>query len=219
MFYLDGYAYRVIGVLEDFYFVGAILGSMPLANILRATTEPLRYFMLQIDPDQTQNALDHIEAVWKRHRPDTPVSPLFYQNRYRFVVGSWRAPIMNTTVFASVITILISICGLFALAVYSTQRRTKEVGVRKVLGATRASLVILLTWDFVKPVLIASAIACISANYGIRWVYDLFLFSPAVPYWLYAVVAVVTLAIAVGTVATLCFRAAGSNPVKSLRYE
>src|SRR5690606_36209643 len=105
------------------------------------------------------------------------------------------------------------------LAYYSTQPRTKEVGVRKVLGASRVPLVALLTWDFVKPALAASAIACLGAYYAIRWIHQLFVFSQDIPYWLYAGVTALTLAVAMATVGTFCFRAASANPVKSLRYE
>ncbi|MES2489493.1 MAG: ABC transporter permease, partial [Pseudomonadota bacterium] len=76
-------------------------------------------------------ALAHIDEVWARHRPDTPINRTFYDQTYNDLIFAQTNGISSAAFFASAITILISAFGLYALAFYSTQRRTKEVGIRK----------------------------------------------------------------------------------------
>ena len=120
---------------------------------------------------------------------------------------------------ASIITIVIAGLGLYALSSYSSVRRTKEVGIRKVLGANAVSIVLLLAWDFVKPVLLACLVAWPIAFFTISQFYAGFSAQASFPLLIYMIVTVGILLIAFLTVVIQCYRTANSDPVKSLRYE
>ncbi|MES2489495.1 MAG: FtsX-like permease family protein, partial [Pseudomonadota bacterium] len=115
--------------------------------------------------------------------------------------------------------VVISAFGLYALAFYSTQRRTKEIGVRKVMGATTKKIISLLTWDFLKPVLAACALASVAGYFAASKYFEQFSSRTDIPLWLYLAVTAGTVLLAIVTVASQCYRAANADPVRSLRYE
>jgi putative ABC transport system permease protein len=218
----DDVAYRVIGVVEDFHMSGGLEDPLNSVMIIRSTQALLPVMaalLLRIDPAQTDAALAHVDAVWQRHRPDIPIDRRFFRQTYNSLVEAETRGINIAATFASIISILISAFGLYALALYSTQRRTKEVSIRKVLGATSKRIIRLLTWDFLKPVLVACVLASVGASYAILYYLQQFSSRTEVSWLLYVAVACGTLLIAALTVATQCYRAANADPVKSLSYE
>lgn len=214
-----GPQYHVIGVIEDYRQSGGLEDPLRSTSILRATQDPLRVVLLRIDPARMDSALAHVDEVWTRHRPDVPLNRTFFDQTFGDLVYQQTNGIAKAALFASIITVLISALGLYALAFYSTQRRTKEVGVRKVLGGTSATIVRLLTWDFLKPVLVACALAGIAGYYVVDKYLEQFSSRASVPVWVYVAVVLATVFVAIATVTFQCFRAANADPVKSLRYE
>jgi putative ABC transport system permease protein len=219
IFVFFGYQYRVIGVIENYQLLGALEDALRPTSVLRATLGPLRPLVLRLDGNQRQSALDHIDSVWSRHRPDVPINRTFYDQTYNDAVYETTNGINKAAIFASIITVLISAFGLYALAYYSTQRRTKEIGVRKVLGASSNSIVTLLSWGFLKPVLIACIISWGIAFIGITQLFQSFSSRVELSFMLYVGITLGTLAVALLTVAFQCFNSANSDPVESLRYE
>jgi putative ABC transport system permease protein len=216
----SGGNYRVIGVVEDFRMGGGLEDPLSSIMMIRSTHAPiLRVLLVRIDPTQTDAALAHLDAVWQKHRPDLPIDRRFFRQTYNELIDAETRGINIAAIFASSISILISAFGLYALAFYSTQRRVKEVGVRKVLGATSKKIIRLLTWDFLKPVLVACALATVGGYYAIDYYFQQFSSRTEVPWMMYVAVTVGTLLIAALTVATQCFRAAKADPVRALRYE
>lgn len=213
------FQYRVVGVIEDFRQSGGLEDVLQSTSILRASRDPLRVLLLRIDPAQLNGALAHIDEVWARHRPDTPINRTFYDQTFNDLVYAQTNGIAKAAGFASIITIVISAFGLYALAYYSTQRRTKEVGIRKVMGATTHKIVALLTWDFLKPVLVACALAMVAGYFAIDSYFQQFSSRVSITPPLYLAVVLLTVAVAILTVAFRCHRAANADPVKSLRYE
>lgn len=212
--------YQVIGVVEDFRMTGGMEDPLSSIMIIRARQGTMwSNLLLRIDPEQTDAALQHIDAVWRKYQPDGYFDRTFFRQTYNDIVDEETRGINIAAIFASTISILISAFGLYALAFYSTQRRTKEVGIRKVVGATSKKLIRLLTWDFLKPVLVACALASLAAYYAILYYLQQFSSRAEVPWLLYPGVTAGTLLIAALTVATQCYRAANADPVKSLRYE
>jgi putative ABC transport system permease protein len=212
--------YRVIGVVEDFRMSGGLEDPLSSIMMIRATQAPvLGALLLRIDPAQTEAALTYIDAVWQKYRPNVASDRRFYRQTYSALVDAETRGINIAAIFASLISILISAFGLYALAFYSTQRRTREVGVRKVLGATSRKIIRLLTWDFLKPVLVACVLASVGGYYAILYYFQQFSSRTDLPWLLYLAVTVGTLLVAALTVATQCYRAANADPVKSLRYE
>ncbi|HTQ99045.1 MAG TPA: FtsX-like permease family protein [Candidatus Acidoferrum sp.] len=216
---VGGPSYRVIGVIEDFRQSGGLEDVLRSTSILRATQDPMRVLLVRIDPKQADSALKHIDEVWKRHRPDVAPTRTFFDQTFNDLIYKQTNGISKAATFASIITVIISAMGLYALAFYSTERRTKEVGIRKVMGATSGKIVYLLTWDFLKPVLLACALASVAGYFVIRQFMTQFSSQASVPLWWYLLVALGTALVAVLTVSVQCFRAANADPVKSLRYE
>lgn len=208
---------RIIGVVEDFHFSGG-LGALPV-DVLRATTGMVRVLLLRLDPAQQENTLAFIDDVWKRHYPGLPINRSFFSDTYNNLVARQTQGISIAATFASVVTILISAMGLYALVFYSTERRTKEVGIRKVLGATTRMVISLLTWDFLKPVLLACALACIGGYFAIGWYTQQFTSQVEVTPLLYMLVTTTTLLVAVMIIVGVSYKAANAHPVRALRYE
>ncbi len=211
--------FRVLGVIEDFRQSGGLEDALQSTSILRATQDPLRVLLIRIDPAQRDEALEHIDEVWTRHRPDVPIARTFFSQTFSDLVYAQTNGISKASAFASIITVLISAMGLYALAFYATQRRTKEVGIRKVMGATSKKIVYLLTWDFLKPVLLACALASVVGYFAVDRYFEQFSSRISIPVWVYVVVTLGTVLVAILTVALQCYRAANADPVKSLRYE
>jgi putative ABC transport system permease protein len=204
-------------VVEDFRFSGGL--DSPFTGILRANKGPLRVLLLRLDPRQQENTLAFIDGVWARHHPGLPINRSFFSATYDNLITRQTQGISIAAMFASVVTILISAMGLYALVFYSTERRTKEVGIRKVLGATTRMVISLLTWDFLKPVLLACALACVGGYVAIGWYTRQFSSQVEVTPLLYVLVTTGTLLVAVVIIVGLSYRAASAHPVESLRYE
>ncbi|KZN30567.1 hypothetical protein N480_06300 [Pseudoalteromonas luteoviolacea S2607] len=215
----DGYKYRIIGVIDDFRMSGGVENTSRSTGILKASNSNLRGLIIRIDPNKVALALDHIDAVWAKHHPGVPVDRVFYEQLFNDVINSKTAGISKAALFASVITIGMAVLGLYALAFYATQRRTKEIGVRKVLGATSGSIVALLAWDFIKPIIFACLASCVLGYLAINSFMTTFSSRVDFSFFMYASVSISIVIVACLTVALQCFKAANSEPVKSLKYE
>jgi putative ABC transport system permease protein len=214
-----GPLYHVIGVIEDYRQSGGLEDPLRSTSIIRATQDPLRVLLLRVDPTQLDDALAHIDEVWARHRPDVPLNRTFFDQTFGDLVYQQTNGIAKAASFASIITVIISAMGLYALAFYSTLRRTKEVGIRKVMGATSGTIVRLLTWDFLKPVLVACVLASIAGYFVVGRYLEQFSSRTTISVWIYVAVTLATVLVAIVTVALQCLRAANADPVRSLRYE
>ena len=180
---------------------------------------PQRFIEIRIDPAMTAAGLAHIDSVWAQHRPDIPIDRVFFNQEFDELIEARTGGISTAAFFASMVTIFIAACGLYALASYSSLRRTKEVGVRKVLGASTSSVIGLLAWDFVKPVLLACIISWPIAFYFINDFYADFSSRVSFPLQIYGLVTLGIVALALLTVVLQCYKTASSDPVGSLRYE
>lgn len=216
---LGPYSYRVIGVIRAFQFSSGMEQPQRSLSLFYSTLGPMRYVFLRLDPDSTESALNHIDAVWERHRPGTPLDRRFFSEDFESVIDRRTEGLSMAALISSIITTIIAGFGLFALASYSTERRTKEVGIRKTLGAESGNIVRLLTWDFIKPVLIACVTAWPLAYLAIDRFYKEFSDSADFPFMAYMLVTIGIVGLALLTVVVQCFRTANSDPVKSLRYE
>jgi putative ABC transport system permease protein len=168
---------------------------------------------------EAPNALmGRVEQVWRRHVPEVPFHAVFAEDA---VAELYEADAARGYVFAAAaaLAIVIGCLGIYALAAFATERRTKEIGVRKVLGARSSDIVRLLLWQFSKPVVIASLVAWPVAWWVMRdWLngfQERISLDPA----LFIGSSAVALAIAVGTIAGHAIKVARANPIHALRYE
>ena len=214
-----GLRFRVIGVINDFRLSGGLEDTLRSTTILRATTTPPRTLLIRIDPAQQASALNHIDAVWADHQPATPINREFYEQIFNQRIYEQTNGINRAAQFAALITFAIAALGLYALAFYSTERRTKEIGVRKVFGASTRSIVALLSVDFIKPVLLACALASGLAYIVTAYFFAQFSAQATLSPHIYLLVIAGTVLLSLFTVAAQCIKTANANPVTSLRSE
>ncbi|HEX9653150.1 MAG TPA: ABC transporter permease [bacterium] len=163
-------------------------------------------------------ALAAIENVWQQVNPNYPFECHFLDQTYDNLYNSEKRTSAIFNYFA-LLAVVISCLGLFGLASFMTENRTREIGIRKVLGASVSKIVILLTSDFSKWVLLANVFAWPVAWFAMRrWLED-FAYRTEVGWWMFALAGGAGLSIALLTVSTQAIRAAVANPVASLRYE
>ncbi len=215
----ESWKWRVVGIVEDFNFQSL---RQPLAPLILGYHEnPVQnsdYFTARLAPGNTAGTLKEIESIIHRIDP----GHLF---EFHFLDKQWdlfyREDQIRQTLFiiVALLTIVIACLGLLGLATYAAEQRIKEIGIRKVLGATVASIVVLLTKDFLKLVLISAVIAFPVAGWVMnRWLAD-FAYRVDIHWWIFGAAALLAVTIAVGTIGAQAIRSATSNPVRSLRSE
>ena len=211
------YPFEIVGVVKDFHHENLRQTIRPYAFLLNGGAR-FNYIIVHVNSTDMKKVLGFLEQKWQSLRPDEPFEYTFldadFQKNYQAEARTFR--IVN---YFTLISILISCLGLFGLAAFATQQRTKEIGVRKILGASVASIVLLLTNDFLRLVLLAIAIASPIAWYAMnRWLSD-FAYRIDIPWWVFALAGMAAVTVAFMTVSLQSLRAALMNPVKSLRSE
>jgi putative ABC transport system permease protein len=206
---------RIIGVVEDFHF-----------ESLRDEIEPLILFRgdypasisFRLKTSELTASIADIKSIWEKNAPGLPFNYEFMDDQFDQVYRSESRVGTLILGFAG-LAIVIACLGLFGLAAFTAQQRTKEIGIRKVLGASVASVVGLLSRDFLKLVLIAIVIASPIAYYFMqKWLAD-FAYRIDMQWWMFAGAGMAAILIAFLTVGFQSVRAALANPVESLRSE
>jgi putative ABC transport system permease protein len=213
----DSVGTGVIGVVKDFHFAGMHQNIEPVV-IFPLNNSPGNLLAARIQPGRIPEAMEIAEQTWQQVYPDHPFNFIFlddvFDNLYRRDTNTGK--IVN--IFSG-LAILIACLGLFGLASHSTAQRIKEIGVRKVLGASTGTIVRLLVTDFVRWVVLANLFAWPLAWFAAsRWL-DGFSYRIEVDPFLFLMASLAALGIAVITVISQSWRAAVINPAKALRYE
>jgi putative ABC transport system permease protein len=212
-----GGSYQVIGVVKDFHFESLHELVKP-SFIMLNTGSPYNKMMIRIKPDHQKETIAQIQHLYESFNPGFPFTYSFldeaYQKQYETEV---RVSMLSE--YFSVLAIIISCLGLFGLVAFTAQKRQKEIGIRKVIGASVNSITIMLTKDFLQLVLIAVLIASPLAYYLMSQWLSGFAYRVAIgPVVFIIAIASVTL-ITILTVSFQAIKAALANPVKSLRSE
>ncbi len=206
----------VVGVVKNFNFSSLHDPIGPLVIFLGRDFS--RDFMIRIDGRDIQSTVGRLEMVWKQHVTDRPFIYHFLDEDYNKLYLSEQRSSALFTVAAS-LAIVLACLGLFGLAAFTTVQRTKEIGIRRVLGANVASITMLVAKNFLGLITIAILIAIPLAWWaGHKWLQD-FAYRIPVQAYLFVATAIVTVLIALCTVGFHAMRAALLNPVKSLRTE
>ncbi|MEJ7683120.1 MAG: FtsX-like permease family protein [Segetibacter sp.] len=191
--------------------------------------QPIGPFVIFLGPNQVRNmfvkisgnipaALQSIANVWKERVPYRPFEYSFLDDEYNALYKTEQRTAQVFALFAG-LAILLACLGLFALTAYATAQRTKEIGIRKVLGASVSNIVGMLSKDFLKLVLTAAFIAFPVAWWVMnKWLQD-FAYRINISWWIFMVAGLVAVLIALITVSFQAIKAAVANPVKSLRTE
>jgi putative ABC transport system permease protein len=206
----------VVGVVKDFNFSSLHDPIGPLLIFLGRGYS--RDFMLRINGSDIQNTIASLQAIWKQRIPDRPFTYHFLSDDYnKLYVSEQRTSVLLTT--AAILAIILACLGLFGLAAFTTVQRTKEIGIRKVLGANVQSIILLIAKNFLQLTAIAVIIAIPVAWWaGYNWLQD-FAFRIQINWLIFLIAAAGVLAIALLTISFQAIRAARANPVNSLRSE
>ncbi len=206
----------VVGVVKDFNFSSLRESIGPM--LLFLGRDYSRSFMVRINGKDMRPTLGRLEMMWKQRIPDRPFTYHFLDEDYnKLYVGEQRSSTLFTV--AATLAILLACLGLFGLAAFTTVQRTKEIGIRRVLGANITSITMLIARNFLIMIGIAILIAIPLAWYaGNQWLQD-FAFRIPVQGWVFMAASVATILIALVTVGFHSVRSALMNPVRSLRTE
>jgi putative ABC transport system permease protein len=208
---------KIVGIAKDFNF-NSLHYKIETMFMYSQKDWGFSNLSVKINGTRTRNAIAFIQSVWKKNFPDHPFEYQFLDDHFNDV---YRADSQVSTIIRilAALAIIISCLGLFGLASYSAERRIKEVGIRKVLGASVNNIVSMLSKDFLKYVLIAALIALPLAWFSVhKWLED-YAYRVKISWWIFLASLVVAIIIALITVSFQAIKAAIANPVKSLRTE
>jgi putative ABC transport system permease protein len=206
----------VIGIIKDFHFetLNREIGPLCLFN----SGENSRYLFARVSPQNLDATIGFIRSAWKKFDSHYPLFYQFFDEDFDSLYRSERR--IGTIVrYFAVLAVFISCLGLFGLAAFMAERRTKEIGIRRVLGASSVAIVALLSREFAKCVLVSNAIAWPVAYVIMhKWLAN-FAYRTGIGIGIYLVAAGLALGIALLTVSFQSVKAAAANPADSLRYE
>ncbi|MBL7852399.1 MAG: FtsX-like permease family protein, partial [Cyclobacteriaceae bacterium] len=214
----EKYTYEVIGVMEDYHQLSLKEEITPILFEMPEGDTRYSAVVATVNTDNFQNAVAEIEASWKRVVNDTPFE-------YSFLDSSIQKQYDEDKRVSSIITsftfIAMIICclGLYGLSSFMAERRFKEIGIRKVMGASLSQIAGMMSREFVKLVIIAFVISAPLAWYAMnRWL-EGFAYHVDVNVWIFVIAGLAALIIALVTVSYESLKAASANPVQSLRTE
>ena len=207
--------YTVIGVVKNFHFESLRKNIGALSLILYKSTGTV---VFKLNGGDMERTVSQVEALWKKMAPGQPFNYGFMDEDFDNVYRNEQRVGRIFITFAA-ISIMIGCLGLFGLSAYTAERRTKEIGVRKVLGASVTSIVALLSREFLKLIIISIVIGSPVAWFAMnRWLSD-FAYHIDVSWWMVAAAGLLAIVIALLTVSFQSIKAALMNPVKSLKSE
>ena len=213
----DGSAltFHVIGVVKDFHFKSFHETISPLVMVLSNNYENI---IVKAKTRDMAGLLSTMKKKWADLKAEVPFNYSFLDDRFKNIYQAEQKIGEILGIFAG-LTIFVACLGLFGLATFTAEQRTKEIGIRKVLGATVSSIVSLLSKDFLRLVFIAFVIASPVAWFMMnKWLQD-FAYRTNISWWIFVLAAALAIAITIITVSFRAIRAAVNNPVDSLRSE
>ncbi len=221
---------RIIGVVKDFHFSSLHTPIGPLAMVINPAVllqvthdltfedDPAPDISIKIASENIPAVLEDIKTAWANVAPEQSFNYAFLDDAIDRQYQQ-ESRLGNILHIATLLAIFIACLGLFGIATLTIARKTKEIGVRKILGATVSNITLLLTKEFAALVLIANLIACPIAYYVMsNWLQN-FAYTTSISWWIFGLAATLSLVIAMITVSFQAVQAAFANPVKALRYE
>lgn len=210
-----GEDYKIVGVVRDFNFKSI---HTPIEPLFVFKEDNLNRVYIKFEPGEEANIVSIVSEVWDKHFPNNELDYYFLDEDFDRMYAAEERTSKLATYFA-ILAVLISCLGLFGLVSYATEQRTKEIGIRKALGATVRSLFLLLTYDFTRLVLISLLISLPLGWYAMgKWL-DNYAYRIDLSIWVFAGAAILAILIALITVSYQSIKASVSNPVQALRDE
>lgn len=206
----------IIGVMGDFHYQGLQRKVEPL--VIEFLPEQLHYISISLNTENLEKQLAFVENQWKELFPANPYESFFLDKDFERLYRSEQQVGLISGVFMF-LGIFIACLGLLGLVSFTTEQRTKEIGIRKVLGASVSNVAILLSWDLTKWVLLANIAAWPIAYFFLnKWLHN-FAYRTQLGIWIFIASGATAMFIALATVSTMAIKAASANPVDSLRFE
>jgi putative ABC transport system permease protein len=210
----DGY--EIIGVVKNINCEH--LSALPLPMYMLYHGDIFSNFLIEFEPGAEQSGLEFTKQLFNKINPDETFNYTFLSDDIEALYQKEKR-LSQIYIIFTIITFLISATGLFAISLYDTKKRTKEIGIRKVNGAKVSEILTLLNKDFIKWVAIAFVIATPIAWYTMNKWLENFAYKTELSWWIFALAGLLALGIAMLTVSWQSWRAATRNPVEALRYE
>jgi len=207
---------NIIGVVKNFHYQSLHHKVQPL--VIGLQTNSRMFIAVRIRPNSIPATVNFISKTWNDYIPYKPFEFYFFDQEYEKLYAEEQKTGKLFTMF-SMLAIFIACLGLFGLASFTTAQRTKEIGIRKVLGAAVPNIIMKLSKDFTKWVLIANLVAWPAGWLFMNHWLSNFAYNTGINLWVFVLAAFSALLISLVTVSILTIRAALSNPVNSLRYE
>lgn len=209
---------KIIGVFNDFHFESLHQRIVPLVMLVPRDPGSYARISVKVEGATIPASLLHMESTWRKFLPETPYEYTFLDENFARLYKAEQLQQSIFTIF-SILAIFIACLGLFGLSALTISQRIKEIGIRKVLGADVSTIVILLSKDFLKLVVIAAVIAFPVAWLAMsKWLED-FSYRTSIPWWVFPLAGVMAAVVALITISFQAIKAAIANPVKSLRTE
>jgi len=210
---------RIVGVVKNFHFLPLHHEIKPFVYGMNPSwVGMMRCLYIRVAPDNIAGTLSYIEGVFKKLGPDYAFQYQFFNERIDWSYRS-EQKVRKIVSYLTSLAVFISCLGLFGLASFMTERKTKEIGIRKVLGASVSNIILFLSKEFLKWVLVANIIAWpIAYIIGYKWLQN-YAYRTSLALWVFIMAATLSFVIALLTVSYQAIKAALANPVDALRYE
>lgn len=207
---------NIIGVVKDFHFHSYEKKIQPL--VLRMAPGFYTFMNVKVSSQNMQQAIEQVKGKWSQLLPEIPLIYFFADEAYDAQYNA-EERFGSLFVYLTIIAILVSSLGLFGLSVMKTSRRVKEIGVRKILGASGSNLYVLLSKEDIKLIAISILIAIPVANYFTAEWLAKFAYRIDTPWWAFIIPAIVLLTVSLLTIGSQTIKIIRKNPVDSLRHE
>lgn len=213
----EGESFTVIGIVKDFHVQSLHEAIRPMVMTLDQDS-PIRLLSIRLGSDQVDKTMGFIEEQWKAFDSPQPIDYTFLDERFD---RAYKSEIQTGNVFSAFagLAIFIACLGLFGLASFMAEQKTKEIGVRKIMGASVPGIVLLLSKEYMKWLVVANLIAWPLAYYAMHKWLENFAFRATLTIWPFLLAGATALIIALITVSYQSLKAALSHPIKCLRYE
>jgi putative ABC transport system permease protein len=208
----------IVGVVKDFHFKSLQEAIEPLLLFLAPKNPDWGYLFIKTEPGETQKALANIGKLYKQMEPKFPLDYFFASEEYQKLYNS-ELTIGKLSDCFSFLAIFISCLGLLGLTMFTAEQRRKEIGVRKVIGASKSDIVIMLSKDIIKLVVLSSVIATPIAWLAMNYWLQHYAYRISISWWVFFTATLSALLIALLTISYQAIKAAVANPVMSLRTE
>jgi len=206
----------IVGVMKDFHFKSVHNSIEPLA--LFGYPKHFNHLLIRLAPGDVTQSLDAVEKVWRRVLPNSPFDYRFLDEDFEWMYRT-ETSMSKLVKYFAILAIIIASLGLFGLASFTAEQRMKEIGIRKVLGASVQNLVLLMTSQFTKWVLIADLIAFPAAHYIMKKYLEQYAYRIDLSVSVFLLAGVLALIVALLTVSFQAIKTAIMNPAKTLKYE